>query len=141
MSRYLGGGNGFFLFRIGAAIAGGFGLLGLLASTGVYGVMACHVTQRATEFGVRMAMGADRGAILRDVLLRGARLAAIGTSSGLLAAAGVARFLRVVLGVNPFDPATYVTLALVLAAVCLLAAFVPAWRATAVDPVEALRAS
>jgi predicted permease len=141
MSRYLDGGNGFFLFRVGAAIAGGFGLLGLLlASTGVYGVMACYVTQRTTEFGVRMALGADRGAILRDVLFRGARLAAVGTALGLLVAAGVARFLRVVLlGVNPFDPVTYLALALVLAAVCLLAAFVPAWRATAVDPVEALR--
>jgi predicted permease len=143
MSGYLGGANGFFLFRVGAAIAGGFGLLGLLlASTGVYGVMACYVSQRTTEFGVRMAMGADRGAILRDVLFRGVRLAAIGTAAGLLLAAGVARFLRVVLlGVNPFDPFTYVTLALVLAAVCVLAAFVPAWRATAVDPVVALKAS
>ena len=142
MSRYLGSANGFFLFRVGAAIAGGFGLLGLLlASTGVYGVMACYVAQRTTEFGVRMAMGADRGSILRDVLLRGARLAAIGTAVGLFVAAGVARFLRVVLlGVNPYDPLTYLSLALVLVAVCLLAAFVPAWRATAVDPVEALRA-
>jgi ABC-type antimicrobial peptide transport system permease subunit len=91
---------------------------------------------------VRMALGADRRAILRDVLFRGARLAAVGTAFGLLVAAGVARFLRVVLlGVNPFDPVTYLTLALVLAAVCLLAAFVPAWRATSVDPVEALRGS
>ena len=64
----------------------------------------------------------------------------IGTAFGLLAAAVVARFLRVVLlGVNPFDPVIYTTLSLVLVAVCLLAAFVPAWRATAVDPVEALR--
>jgi macrolide transport system ATP-binding/permease protein len=142
ISRYLGGANGFFLFRVGAAIAGGFGLLGLLlASTGVYGVMACYVTQRTSEFGVRMAMGADRGAILRGVLFRGARLAVTGTAFGLLAAAVVARFLRVVLlGVNPFDPVIYTTLSLVLVAVCLLAAFVPAWRATAVDPVEALRA-
>jgi predicted permease len=142
MSSYLSGGNGFFLFRVGAVIAGGFGLLGLLlASTGVYGVIACYVTQRTTEFGVRMAIGANRGAILREVLLRAARLAAIGTAVGLLGAAGVARFLRVVLlGVNPYDPLTYLSLALVLAAVCLLAAFVPAWRATAVDPVEALRA-
>jgi ABC-type antimicrobial peptide transport system permease subunit len=98
------------------------------------------MTQRTTEFGVRMALGADRGAILRDVLFRGARLAAVGTALGLLVAAGVARFLRVVLlGVNPFDPVTYLTLALALAGVCLLAAFVPAWRATSVDPVEALR--
>jgi predicted permease len=143
MTRYLDGGNGFFLFRVGAMIAGGFGLLGLLlASTGVYGVMACYVTQRTTEFGVRMALGAERGAILREVLVRGGYLAATGTVFGLLVAAAIARFLRVVLlGVSPFDPATYVTLAFVLIAVCLAAAFVPAWRATAVDPVEALRAS
>ena len=141
MSRYLGGANGFFLFRVGAAIAGGFGLLGLLGVD--RGLRRHGVLCNATNDRVRCADGdgrGSRGRFCRDVLFRGARLAALGTVFGLLVAAAVARLLRVVLlGVNPFDPFIYATLAFVLAAVCLLAAFVPAWRATAVDPVEALR--
>ena len=142
MTRHLDGGNGFLLFRVGAVIAAAFGLLGvILASTGVYGVMACHVSQRTVEFGVRMAMGADRTLILRDVLTRGAWLAAIGISLGIAIAASIARLMRtVLLGVSPYDPAIYVALSVALAAVCLAASLIPARRATSVDPVEALRA-
>jgi len=141
MARYLNGGNGFMVFRVGAVVAGAFGLLGLvLASTGVYGVMACHVSQRTTEFGVRMAMGADRRIILRDVLARGAWLAAVGAALGALIAASVARLMRtLLLGVSPFDPGIYIGLSLALGLVCILASLIPARRATAVDPVEALR--
>ena len=136
MTRHLDGGNGFLLFRVGAVIAAVFGLLGVvLASTGVYGVMACHVSQRTVEFGVRMAMGADRRIILRDVLTRGAWLAAIGISLGVAIAASVARLMRtVLLGVSPYDPTIYAVLSVALAAVCLTASLIPARRATSIDP-------
>ncbi len=142
MADHLEHGNAFLLFRIGALFTGIFGALGLiLASIGLYGVVAYDVTQRTHEIGVRMALGALRADILRDVLRRGAWLAVSGALLGVAIAAGVAQLLRaMLLGVSPFDPFTYGATALLLVTVCLLASFVPARRASAASPLDALRA-
>lgn len=106
-----------------------------------YAVVAYDVTQRTHEIGVRMALGALRADILRDVLRRGAWLAVSGALLGVAIAAGVAQLLRaMLLGVSPFDPFTYGATALLLVTVCLLASFVPARRASAASPLDALRA-
>ena len=142
MADYLEYGQAFLIFRIGALFAGVFGVLGLiLASIGLYGVVAYDITQRTHEIGVRMALGALRADILREVVSRGARLAVPGALLGMAMAAGVAWMLRtLLLGVSPFDPLTYGGTALLLMAVCLLASFVPARRAATASPLEALRA-
>jgi hypothetical protein len=142
MADYLEYGQAFLIFRIGALFAGVFGALGLiLASIGLYAVVAYDITQRTHEIGIRMALGAGRAGILREVVMRGVRLAVPGALVGIAMAAGVASLLRtLLLGVNPFDPLTYGFTALVLIAVCLLASFVPARRAATASPLEALRA-
>jgi predicted permease len=113
----------------------------LLAAMGVYAVMAYAVSQRTQEFGVRMALGAQPGAVLRQVLRQGFVLAALGGAAGLALAAMVTRLLANFLyGVSPFDPATFVGVPLVLALVALLASWLPARRATRINPIEALRA-
>jgi len=143
MSDYLEHGQAFLIFRIGALLTGVFGVLGLvLASIGLYGVVAYDVTQRTHEIGVRMALGALHVDILREVLSRAARFAVSGTVLGLVMAAGLARLLQVMLvGVSPFDPLTYAATALLLVAICLFASFVPARRAATTSPLEALRAN
>jgi putative ABC transport system permease protein len=99
------------------------------------------VTQRTQEFGVRIALGADRGAILRDVLGRAIRLTSIGIVAGAALAAVAAQGLStLLLDVSPFDPLTYIAVSLFLVGVCLCASFIPARRATRVDPIVALRA-
>jgi putative ABC transport system permease protein len=113
----------------------------ILASIGLYGVVSYDITQRTHEIGVRMALGALRADILREVISRGARLAVPGALLGMAIAAGVARMLRMLfLDVSPFDPFTYGGTAVALLAVCLLASFVPALRAASASPLEALRA-
>ena len=143
MADHLEYGNAFLLFRIGALFTGTFGALGLiLASIGLYGVVAYDVTQRTHEIGVRMALGARRADILREVLQRGAWLAVSGALLGVVIAAGVAQLLRaMLLGVSPFDLFTYGATALLLVTVCLLASFVPARRAATTSPLDALRAN
>jgi predicted permease len=134
--------NGAFsLFRVGAFITSVFGGMGmLLASIGLYGVIAYHVSQRTNEIGVRMALGARAADIIRDVLLRGGRYALIGTAIGVLLAGALAQMLRTLLvGVSPFDPLTYTGVVILLLAVTLLASFVPARSATALNPLVALR--
>jgi predicted permease len=135
-------GGGFLGFEVGATLAGVFGAAGvLLAAIGLYGMIAGRVTQRTQEFGVRIALGAARGAILRDVLGRALRLAAIGIVGGAILAAFAAQGLSaLLLDVSPFDPLTYSAVSLLLIGMCLLASFVPARRATRVDPIVALRA-
>ena len=142
MATHLDNGNAFFPFRLGALITSLFGGMGvLLASIGLYGTIAYHVSQRTQEIGVRMALGARAADIIRDVLLRGGRFALIGVAMGVVLAAGLAQSLRTLLvGVSPFDPLTYVAVALLLMTICLVASFVPARRATIVDPLVALRA-
>jgi predicted permease len=118
-----------------------FGLCALfLASIGIYGVMAFTVTQRTQEIGIRMALGAQPGDVLNLIGRQGFRLVAIGMVLGLAAAFGLTRFMaNFLFGVAPSDPVTYVGLTLVLGLVGLLACWLPARRATRVDPIVALR--
>jgi putative ABC transport system permease protein len=120
---------------------GAFAAIALvLAAVGVYGVISYAVSQRTQEIGVRVALGAQRGDVLRLVVGHGAVLGGAGIAIGLAGALSVTRFLRTMLfGVTPFDPASFVGVSLVLAVIALVASYVPARRAARVDPVEALR--
>jgi predicted permease len=127
--------------RVGAAILGAFGLLALLlAAVGLYGLVAWSVSRRTREIGIRMALGARPAHVLALVLGQGLRLAVVGIAAGTLMAAGVAQLLRSLLyGVSAFDPAAYGVAALVLLAVAAAANAVPAWRASRIHPMRALR--
>lgn len=115
-------------------------LAALLAMIGIYGVMAYTVTQRTHELGIRMAMGAQRHDVLRSVLVYGAKLAALGVLIGLVLAFSLTRVLATLLyGVGAFDPLTYVSISMLLIFVALLASFIPALRASHLDPLVALR--
>ncbi|MFN2564853.1 MAG: FtsX-like permease family protein, partial [Gemmatimonadaceae bacterium] len=112
----------------------------VLAAVGVYGVMSYVVTARTREFGVRMALGAPRGAVLRLVVRQGLVTAATGLALGLAAAAAATRFLSGFLfGVRPLDPLTFGAVPALLLLVALVACWLPARRATRVDPMSALR--
>jgi len=128
--------------RLTMALLGMFaGLALILASIGLYGVMALIVTQRTREMGIRFALGASRGDVLRLVLGQGAVLVGIGLATGLVGAFVASRALRSVLyDVAPLDPAALISALLTLSIVALIACFVPARRASRVDPIEALRA-
>jgi putative ABC transport system permease protein len=111
-----------------------------LAAVGVYGVLSYAVTQRVHEIGVRMALGARPVQVRAAVLRHGLLIASLGMAAGLVAALGLSRALeRLVFGVSPRDPLVFVTVVLVLGAVALAAGYVPARRATRVQPLEALR--
>jgi putative ABC transport system permease protein len=112
----------------------------LLAAVGLYGVMAYSVAGRTKEIGIRMALGAGRGRVRRMILADGLALASAGTLAGLLVSAACMRLMRSMLyGVSDTDPLTYAAVAIFLTAVALLACYVPARRATKVDPMVALR--
>jgi ABC-type antimicrobial peptide transport system permease subunit len=112
----------------------------LLASLGLYGVLSYGVARQTQEIGVRMALGARRLHVMRSVLGQSARLTIAGITLGLVAATAAAGYLSTMLfGVTPRDPWTFISVLIIFAAVTTLAAFVPARRATAVDPVLALR--
>jgi len=116
------------------------GLALILASIGLYGVMALIVTQRTREMGIRFALGASRSDVLRLVLGQGAVLVGTGLAAGLLGAFAASRALRSVLyNVAPLDPAALISALLALSLVALIACFLPARRASLVDPIEALR--
>jgi putative ABC transport system permease protein len=127
--------------RMGAALLGLFGLLALaLAGIGIYGVMAYSVTQRTQEIGIRMALGAARGEIVRMVFKQGMVLAGIGLVIGLLASAILARLISGLLfEISATDPVVFGAVSLILAAVAFAACYLPARRATRVDPLVALR--
>jgi putative ABC transport system permease protein len=127
--------------RFALALLGVFaGAALLLAAVGVYGVVAYGVSQRTHEIGVRMALGAERRAILSLVLRQGMAMALAGVGAGLVGALALARLLQGMLyGVGAADPATYAATAAVMAAVAFLATYIPARRATRVEPTAALR--
>ena len=127
--------------RFVMALLGGFALLGLLlAAVGVYGVLAESVERRRGEIGVRLAVGADPGDVLRMMLGEAARLTAAGVTVGLMAALALTRVMKgLVFGISATDPATFVTVAGVLATVALLASYLPARRAARFDPAAVLR--
>jgi len=112
----------------------------LLASIGLYGVISYLVGQRTQELGIRIALGAGRKDVLCLVVNHGMKMALGGVAIGLIAAFGLTRLLTEMLyGVSATDPATFAIITLLLAAVAMAACLVPAWRATKVDPITALR--
>jgi predicted permease len=141
MRQSLAGGNGFFIFQVGAILAASMGLLGLtLAVVGVYGVVSFAASQRTREIGIRMALGAGRPDILRLVLQQGLALVIVGVLSGMVLAWALTRSMATILvGVSPTDALTYATAALLLAAIGFWACYAPARRAMQLDPMVALR--
>ena len=127
--------------KLFTGIFGTFAVIALvLASVGLYGLVSYSVTQRTHEIGIRMALGADRGNVVKMVVHQGMRLVIIGLVIGLVGALGVTRVISsLLIGVSPTDPLTYASIAITLAAVTFAASYLPARRATRVDPVRALR--
>ena len=141
MKESLSGVLGFFIYRLGASLAAAMGLLGLLlAVVGVYGVVSYAAAQRTQELGIRMALGASPRQILGLLLRQGARLVAAGLVFGLAGAWALTRAMsHMLVGVNPSDPLTYISVAALLSGITLLACWIPARRAMRVDPMIALR--
>ena len=127
--------------RAGAALLTGFGGLALLlAAVGLYGVLSYAVSRRTREFGLRMALGARTGNVLRNVLAEGMGLVAFGVAAGVIVALSVTHLLaRFLYGVSTKDGTTFTSTAAVLFVVALVACLLPAWRATRVDPISALK--
>jgi putative ABC transport system permease protein len=129
------------LARLAAIMLGTVAAVALtLASIGLYGVMAYSVTQRTREIGVRMALGAAKGQVLGMVLRQAMTLVVIGLAIGVAGALALARIVtRLLFGMSAIDPVTFGSVCLLLTAVALLASYVPAWRASRLDPIKALR--
>jgi predicted permease len=141
MDQLLAGAFGFFAFRLAATLAATLGVIGLiLALVGVYGVVSFAASQRTREMGIRMALGASSRDILHLVWLQGVRLVIAGVAIGTVAAWALTRAMTHLLAeISASDPVTYITVAIMLTAVTLLACYIPARRATRVDPMIALR--
>jgi predicted permease len=141
MRQAMAGGNGFLVFRLGAVLTAAMGLLGLvIATVGIYGVVSFAAGQRTREIGVRMALGASRGNILNLVFSQGMRLVFIGIAIGLAAAFALTRAMtNLLVGVTATDMTTALPITLLMMTIVLLACYVPARRAMAVDPIVALR--
>jgi predicted permease len=129
--------------RFSANLVAGFAALALLlASIGIYGLLAYMVGQRSREIGLRMALGAGRGDVLKLILQKGVALAVVGIVAGVIAAALSASFMASLLyGVRPRDPGVFTLVPLLLLVVAIAASYIPAWRATKVDPIIALHES
>jgi putative ABC transport system permease protein len=111
-----------------------------IAAIGIYGVLGYVVAQRTNEIGIRMALGAERRSVLRLVMAQGASIVVVGVLAGLAGAAWLTRYIAGMLfGVTALDVGTYLVAGAAFAIVALIAAYVPARRATAIDPVSALR--
>jgi predicted permease len=141
MKQSLEGAFGFFTYRVAAIFAGALGGTGLIvAIVGVYGVVSFTASQRTREIGIRMALGANSRDILALVWKHGLRLVIAGVVVGAIAASALARTMGGLLaGVRPSDPATYITVAMLLSVVGLVACWIPARRAMRVDPMFAVR--
>jgi predicted permease len=133
--------NGLFTFRIVALLGGVFGLIALcLAVVGLYGVVSFLVSCRTQEIGIRMALGAQRSSVLRMILVNGISLATIGVVIGMIGALAAAPLMRSLLnGVSPRDPLTFVSIGLILLTATFVASWIPANRATRIDPNVTLR--
>jgi putative ABC transport system permease protein len=127
--------------RLAASVSGTLGLVGLLlAAIGVYGVTSYSVSRRTKEIGIRMALGADRSTVMTLMLRQGLALTIAGIAIGLALGAALSQFVRSLLyGISAVDPITFVGAALLFSGVALVATYVPARRATQVDPMIALR--
>jgi len=127
--------------RLSMAVLAALGALALLlAAVGIYGVLSYSVSERTREIGIRMALGATRGRVLRAIMREGAIISAAGVLVGVAGSLALMRFTRDLLfGISPTDPATYIAIPLMLFAVALCATLIPAGRATRVDPIVALR--
>jgi putative ABC transport system permease protein len=127
--------------RITLIMLGVFGALALLlGAIGIYGVLAYSVAQRTHEIGIRMALGARRGDVMRMILAQGAKIAGAGVLIGVIASFGLTRLMtNLLFSVSPADPATFTSVAIVLVLVALLASYIPARRTLRVDPMIALR--
>jgi ABC-type antimicrobial peptide transport system permease subunit len=127
--------------RLLAQLLGGFaGLALLLAAIGTYGVLSYMVAERRREIGIRMALGAERGVVLGQVLRQGLTLAGVGVAAGLAGAFVLTRLVASLLfGVKPTDPMTIAAVVGTIAAVAAIASLLPAWRASRVDPIVVLR--
>jgi ABC-type antimicrobial peptide transport system permease subunit len=132
---------GVFMQRMAATLLGFFGGLALLlATTGLYGVLAFLAAQRTREIGIRMALGADRGSVVWMILRQGLVVTVAGLALGLVLAAGATRLLgSQLIGVGPFDPLSLGATLAVLLSATLLACYLPARRASRQDPLQALR--
>ena len=133
--------NGLLMFRFAAALAASLGILGLiLAVVGVYGVVSYAASQRTHEIGIRLALGAQPGQVLKLILRQGFMIVGAGVVAGVLAAEAMGRLVgNLLFGVSAGDPLTYLTASTLLAFVALLACYIPARRAMRVDPMVALR--
>jgi ABC-type antimicrobial peptide transport system permease subunit len=122
-------------------LLGGFALLAmLLACTGIYGVLSFVTAGRTQELGIRAALGASRGDLMRMVVGGGSIPAVAGVALGFAGAAGLTRFIQSMLyATSPLDPGTLIGVAALLLAVALIACVAPAWRAARIDPISALR--
>jgi predicted permease len=141
MTQALQGANGFFFFRFGAQLAATLGLLGLvLAVVGIYSVVSYAAAQRTQEIGIRMAMGASPRDILKMVLRQGLGVVGVGLALGLvIALAGTRVMGGLFVGIKPSDPVTFVSVVPLLTGIALFACWIPARRATRIDPLVALR--
>jgi ABC-type antimicrobial peptide transport system permease subunit len=141
MQQVVQGLGGLFIFRLAATLAAALGFLGsVLAVIGIYGIVSFGINQRTQEMGIRMALGAARADILKLALGQGLALVSIGVLVGVVCAWAVTRAMsKLLVGVTASDPVAYATTALALLSVGLLACWIPARRASRVDPIVALR--